>query len=109
MRYGLDDRLWVVVDPNPQSTLGDILFQASLRELSLQFMGGLTAEENPTLFSDQKEAEAEAYGRLVAMRAAVAIAGSGAVAALRNAARVELRDSEGRILFEKDLRIEAGS
>ena len=47
MRYGLDDKLWVVVDPTPQSTLGDILFQASLRDLSLQFKGGLSVDENP--------------------------------------------------------------
>ena len=64
MRYGLDDKLWVVVDPTPQSTLGDILFQASLRDLSLQFKGGLSVDENPTLFTDEQEAVAEVHRRL---------------------------------------------
>jgi len=64
MRYGLDDKLWVVVDPTPQSTLGDILFQASLRDLSLQFKGGLSVDENPTLFTDEQEAVVEVHRRL---------------------------------------------
>jgi len=68
MRYGLDDKLWVVVDPTPQSTLGDILFQASLRDLSLQFKGGLSVDENPTLFTDKEEAIAEVHRRLDRMR-----------------------------------------
>ena len=68
MRYGLDEKLWVVVDPRPQSTLGDILFQASLRDLSLQFKGGLSVEENPTLFTDEQEAIAEVHRRLDRMR-----------------------------------------
>ena len=68
MRYGLDDKLWVVVDPTPQSTLGDILFQASLRDLSLQFKGGLSVDENPTLFTDEQEAIAEVHRRLDRMR-----------------------------------------
>jgi hypothetical protein len=57
-----------VVDPTPQSTLGDILFQASLRDLSLQFKGGLSVEENPTLFTDEEEAIAEVHRRLDRMR-----------------------------------------
>jgi hypothetical protein len=68
MRYGPDDKLWVVVDPTPQSTLGDILFQASLRDLSLQFKGGLTVDENPALFTDKQAAIAEVHCRLDRMR-----------------------------------------
>jgi len=68
MRYGLDDKLWVVVDPTPQSTLGDILFRASLRDLSLQFKGGLSVDENPTLFTDEQEAVTEVHRRLDSMR-----------------------------------------
>jgi len=105
MRYGLDDKLWVVVDPKPQSTLGDVLFQASLRDLSLQFRGGLTAEENPTLFSNRDEAEAEARARLLAMRVAAAIA-SGAVKRIEDVALVQLCDKSRIVLFEKDLRPE---
>ena len=69
MRYGPDDKFWVVIDPNKDSELDDIVFQASLRDLDLQFKGGLKIEENPTLFTDEQEAMHEAYGRLTAMRA----------------------------------------
>ena len=41
MRYGPDDKFWVVVDPKPDSTLDDLVFKASLRDLELQFRGGL--------------------------------------------------------------------
>ena len=37
MRYGPDDKFWVVVDPKPRSTLEDLVFEASLRDLELQF------------------------------------------------------------------------
>ena len=73
MRYGPDDKFWVVVDPKPHSTLEDLVFEASLRDLELQFKGGLQIDENPTLFTDRQEARLEAYGRLTAMRASQAI------------------------------------
>ncbi|MBU1951126.1 MAG: hypothetical protein KJ927_20610 [Candidatus Eisenbacteria bacterium] len=66
MKYGVDDRFWLVVDPGPESEEADILFEASLRSLDLQFKGGLTMDRNPTLFTDRKEAEIEAFGRLMA-------------------------------------------
>ena len=77
MRYGPDDKLWVVIDPKDNCELEDIIFQASLRDLHLQFKGGLQIEENPTLFSDEQEARYEAYGRLTAMRASQAILRAG--------------------------------
>ena len=73
MRYGPDDKFWVVVDPKPHSTLDDLVYEASLRDLDLQFKGGLQIDENPTLFTDRQEARLEAYGRLTAMRASQAI------------------------------------
>ena len=103
MRIGPDDRLWVVVDPKPESTREDILFQASLRDLALQMRGGLTMEEHPTLFTDRREAEIEAYGRLTAMRATQAIARSGAGAKLQDATRLEIYGADGALLFETDL------
>jgi len=42
MRYGPDHKFWVVVDPTPSSTQEDIVFKASLKDLELQFKGGLT-------------------------------------------------------------------
>ena len=64
MRYRPKDKFWVVTDPTPESILVDILFAASLTDLLLQFKGGLTLAENPTLFTDRTEAETEALRRL---------------------------------------------
>ena len=104
MRYGPDHKFWVVTDPKSSSSLDDILFQASLKDLELQFRGGLSIDENPTLFTERDEAEAEVHGRFVAMRATQAIARSGAGSKLHNATRIELRDDDGAVVFETDLR-----
>jgi len=103
MRFDCNHKFWVTVDPRSHSTLEDIVFEASLKDLELQFKGGLTIDENPTLFTDQKEAEVEAYGRFIAMKATQAIARSGAGAKLQNATRLEVLDADGRIVFEMDL------
>lgn len=103
MRYGPQEKFWVVVDPKEHSTLEDIVFQASLKDLELQFKGGLTIEENPTLFTEQQEAEIEAYGRLTALRATQAIARSGAGSKLQNATRLEIYGADGNLVFETDL------
>ncbi len=103
MRYGPDDKFLVVIDPKPESTMADILFKGSLRDLALQLKGGLTMEEHPTLFTDEHEAEIEAYGRFVAMRAAEAIARNPGPAKLQNATRIEVLDGDGNVLFEADL------
>jgi hypothetical protein len=103
MRYGTDDKFWVVTDPTAESEQADICFEASLRDLERQFKGGLTAAHNPTLFTDRREAEVEAFGRLVAMRAARAIARSGRGEVLGRADRVEILDGEGNLLFQADL------
>jgi len=68
MKYGTDYKFWVVTDPTPHSELIDILFEASLRDLELQFKGGLSADHNPTLFTEKSEAEREARKRLRARR-----------------------------------------
>jgi hypothetical protein len=62
------DKFWVVTDPTPESTMGDICFEASVAQLALQFKGGLSMDRRPTIFTEKTEAEIEAYGRLVAMR-----------------------------------------
>ena len=103
MRYGPDHKFYVVVNPREHSTLEDIVFQASLKDLELQFKGGLTIEENPTLFTEQQEAELEAYGRITALRASQAIARSGAGSNFQNATRLEIYDADGSVLFETDL------
>jgi hypothetical protein len=64
MRIALDDPIWLVTNPTALSTLADILYQTTLRGLELQFKGGLTAAENPTVFTDKAEAEVQARIRL---------------------------------------------
>jgi len=65
MRFDSDYMFWVVLDPEPSSVEADILYQASLADLDLQFKGGLKIERNPTLFTEKHEAEIEAFGRMV--------------------------------------------
>lgn len=64
MKIALDDPIWLVTNPTALSTLADILYETTFRGLELQFKGGLTAAENPTIFSDKAEAEVEAGIRL---------------------------------------------
>ena len=64
MRFGLDDPFWVVTNPRPESELADICFESSIRSMVLQFKGGLTLDENPTVFTTYAEAEKEAMRRL---------------------------------------------
>jgi len=105
MRFGPDDRFWIVVDPTRESERGDICFETTVRGLLLQLKGGLDVERNVTLFTEKNEAEIEAFGRLTAMRASRAIAER-----LRYdpdaevPERIEVLDGEGRVLFEADLR-----
>ncbi len=55
MRIDQHDKFWVVVDANSLSKLCDVLFETTLRGLELQFRGGLTCAENPTIFNDRTE------------------------------------------------------
>jgi len=103
MRYGPDDKLWVVVDPKPHSTLDDLVFEASLRDLELQFRGGLQIDENPTLFTDRQEARLEAYGRLTAMRASQAILRAGRENPDTRIDRVEVYGADGELVFAADI------
>lgn len=103
MRYGPTDKFWVVVDPKPESTTEDILFQASLKDLGLQFKGGLTIEENPTLFTDEREAKIEAFGRLTAMRAGQAILRAGRENPDTRIDRIEIYGADGKLVFEANL------
>lgn len=93
-----------MTDPTPESELGDILFQASLRDLDLQFKGGLIMAQTPTLFTEKADAEVEAYARLVAMRASRAIARRAAEGKpLAGAHRIEVLDANGKLLFDANL------
>ncbi len=103
MRLGTDTTVWIVVDPSPHSELADICFEGSLRKLELQFRGGLTCEQNPTLFTDRQEARIEAYGRLTAMRAAEAIAEQARAGILTGPCKVVIHGADGRVVFEAEV------
>ena len=104
MRIGPKDKvLWVVVDPGPKSGLHDILFQASLEDLYKQFRSGLTMGAHPTLFLEKSEAEIEAYGRIVALRASQAISRMGPETRFQKASRIQVLGPDGAVLFEADL------
>jgi hypothetical protein len=103
MRYGPDDKFWVVVDPTPVSELGDILFETTLHGLELQFKGGLTMAQNPTIFTDHQEAKYEAFGRLTAMRAAQAVLRAGRENPETRVDRIEIYGADGKLVFEANL------
>lgn len=103
MRYGPDDKFWMVTDATPESTVGDVLFETTLRGFEIQLKGGLSMERNPTLFTHYAEAEAEAVNRLLAAQAMRAISAHSAGASLEKASRVELRDAKGKLVFGTDL------
>src|SRR5262245_1000367 len=103
MRLDTDDPIWVVTDPTPRSELADICYQSSLAKLRLQFLGGLTAEERPTLHTDQAEAERDARSRLVPVLVAEAIRSAAQPGSLRGARRVQLLDETGGVVLETDL------
>lgn len=104
MRYGPEDKFWVVVDPTPESEMGDILFETTLRGLELQFKGGLTMAQNPTIFTDHQEAKYEAYGRLTAMRAAQAVLRAGRENPAARIDRIEIYGADGKLVFEANLK-----
>jgi len=103
MRYGPDDKFWVVVDPTPESEMGDLLFETTLRGLELQFKGGLTMAQNPTIFTDHQEAKYEPYGRLTAMRAAQAVLHAGRENPEARIDRIEIYCADGKLVFEANL------
>ena len=105
MRFGPEDKLWVVTDPTRESETGDVCFETTVRGLLLQLKGGLEIERHVTLFTEEKEARVEAFGRLTAMRASQAIARRLQFDPDAEVPeRIEVLDGEGRVLFEADLR-----
>jgi hypothetical protein len=103
MRFGHKDNFWLVVDATPESKLCDILFETTLRGLALHFKGGLTMARNPTIFDDQQEAEVEAHGRLVAMRAAQAALRVQRENPAARVNRIGFYDADGKLVFEANL------
>ncbi len=50
-------KFWVVTKPNKNSELIDILFQAGMKRMELQFKGGLASKEIIGIFTTRNEAE----------------------------------------------------
>lgn len=103
MKYQTEDRFWMVIDPEESSEIGDCMFETSIKDLELQFRGGLTCEKHPAIFSEKAEAEIELYGRIVAMRAAQAISRMGAKAGIQAAKRIQVIGPDGAVLFDADI------
>ncbi len=63
----------------------------------------LRSNESTTFFTIEREAEIDAFGRMTAMRAAQAIAQSGAGSKLEQATRLEVYGRDGEMLFGAEL------
>jgi hypothetical protein len=103
MKLGMDDMLWLVVDPSPNSEMDDVASEVTLRQFVRMLAGGMSLNDNPVFFTTEREAEVEAFGRMTAMRAAQAIARSGKGSKLEKATRLEIFGADGELLFEADL------
>ena len=103
MRIDAKTPIWVVTDPSPHSTLPDVCFQTTLDGLRLQFAGGLTMDEHPTVFTDEEEAHEDAKNRLLVWRVASQIRLQRGVPE-GEIVRVTLHDRDGTVLFEGDVR-----
>lgn len=51
------NKFWVVTKPNKKSELIDILFNADMKRMGLQFKGGLSGKEIISIFTTKNEAE----------------------------------------------------
>ena len=103
MRIDADTAIWVVCDPTPDSTLPDICFETTLAGLRLQFAGGLTIEEHPTIFTTQDEAHEDAKNRLLVWKVANRIREERRLPA-DEVVRITLHDADGQVVWKGDVR-----
>ena len=103
MRFSSRDEFYVVTNAKPESSLGDVCFRTNLEGLVNQFRGGLTFEDNPTIFSEKEEAEQEAHARLAAMKAMKAMLASGAAVPLKNAKVIKVLGADNKVILEATL------
>lgn len=95
--------IWVVTDAGPDSTIADICFQTTLDGLRLQFAGGLSMDDRPVVFTTEEEAHEEARNRLLIRRVASQIRLDRGVP-VGGLVRITLRDRDGTLLFEGEVR-----
>jgi hypothetical protein len=70
MRIAHDTRFWIVRDPASGTTdVASLLVETSLRDLELQFKGGMTCGRDAVIYTDRAEAERDARGRIEAWEA----------------------------------------
>ena len=103
MRIGPDDKFWVVLDPSPHSSIGDVLFETSLLGLERQFKGGLTSASRPALYINEGEAETDALGRLKLREIANILQNIHVRGNLAQVSRVELLDAAGNRVDSAEL------
>jgi len=104
MKIDAATELYVVTDPQgPNSTLADICFAVTLDSLRLQFAGGLSMDERPTVFTTEDEAHEDAMNRLLVWRIARQIRIDHCVA-MDEVVRVTLQDRNGTVLFKGEVR-----
>ena len=102
MRIDSTTRLWLVADPGPDSTLGDVCAESNLRDLALQVAGGLDLG-TATLYTAQDEAEEDARNRLLVWRVARQVRLDRRLAP-DEIVRVTLHGEDGRVLWKGDVR-----
>ena len=104
MRIGPRDKFWMVIDPTADSVMADICFETTLEGFVLQLKGGLTMDRHPTIFTNETEADVNAFGRLVAMLAYEAIARQENAGVFLGADRILVLDEDGEVLFESKIK-----
>jgi hypothetical protein len=101
MRNRPDDPFWVVTNPGPEATLADIVFSTTLRGLKRQFDGGLSLDDDPTLYDSEEAALRDAGRRLLCRRVTAAIASTHHDTS--HVAAVRLLDRDGVLQAEIEL------
>jgi hypothetical protein len=61
-------KFWVVTAPRPESTLDDVVFEATPASFIVQVKGGLGIDDQPRFYETRDEAVAEAERRLAAFK-----------------------------------------
>ena len=102
MRIRPTDRVFAVVDPTEHSELADCVFETTLSQLHTLVDQRRDFYAAATLYDDEADARRDAGRRILAARVARGILASGVRVA--DVSVVELRDSEGHVQAEIEVR-----
>jgi hypothetical protein len=101
MRLDMTSKFWCVVDPGPDSSVTDILMQVTMTGFIGLIEGEhLSEADHPAIYDDAVSAELDAQARYFALRLRHAVEKGATPEALRDAVRIQLRDGDGKILFD---------